>query len=135
MTRLGDFWKFLAINFITKIVQMFGDSWGNFEKHYLFSQPVVATFGQLSGQIWLLFIITSGHTGNNKKCEIKTRPKLSFQILCEKFGMKSRKLERTIKHLPRKLHLHRANIFSAPASCDRNVGGGFCFSFNFYVPT
>ena len=113
----------------------FGDSWGNFEKHYLFSQPVVATFGQLSGQIWLLFIITSGHTGNNKKCEIKTRPNLSFQILCEKFGMKSRKLERTIKHLPRKLHLHRANIFSAPASCDRNVGGGFCFSFNFYVPT
>ena len=33
VTRFGDFWNFLAINFITKVAQIFGDFLGFFEKH------------------------------------------------------------------------------------------------------
>ena len=32
VTRLDNFWKFLATNFLTKVAQLFGDFWGLFEK-------------------------------------------------------------------------------------------------------
>ena len=44
VTSLGDFWKFLAKNFLTKVAKTFGDIRENFEKHEFWSQPVVATF-------------------------------------------------------------------------------------------
>ena len=28
VTRLGDFWKFLVTNYLSKVAQMFGDFWG-----------------------------------------------------------------------------------------------------------
>ena len=33
VTRLGNFWNFLATNFITKVALMFGDFLGSYEKH------------------------------------------------------------------------------------------------------
>ena len=33
VTRLGDFWKFLATNFLTKVTKIFGNFLGYCEKH------------------------------------------------------------------------------------------------------
>ena len=38
MTRLGNFWKFLAASFLANIAQMFGDFLGNLENHNILSQ-------------------------------------------------------------------------------------------------
>ena len=63
MTKLGDFWNFLATKFITKVAQMFGDFLGGCENHHFLNQVGEATFGLLFGKKGLLFIPTSGHTG------------------------------------------------------------------------
>ena len=34
VTRLGDFWKFLATNLLTKVAQNIGDFLGYFEKEH-----------------------------------------------------------------------------------------------------
>ena len=51
-----DFWKFLAINFITKVAQMIGDFLGSCENHCFLSQTGEATFWQLLEKLGLLFI-------------------------------------------------------------------------------
>ena len=38
VTRLGNFWNFLATNFILKVAQMFGDFLGTCENHCYVSQ-------------------------------------------------------------------------------------------------
>ena len=63
VTRLGDFWNFLATNFITKVVQMIGNFLGNFENHRFLSPTVVAACRATFGQTWATFIPASGHTG------------------------------------------------------------------------
>ena len=53
--RLGDFCNFLATNFITKVAQMIGNFWGNFENHCILRQIVVVTFRAIFGQTWATF--------------------------------------------------------------------------------
>ena len=56
VTRLGDFSKFLATNFLTKVAQTIIDIWDNFEKNHNFlSQPVVATFWATFSDFWATF--------------------------------------------------------------------------------
>ena len=61
MTSLGDFGNFSAVNFITKVAQLFGDFLGSCENHHFLSQTGETTFGHLLNQLGLLFIPTSGH--------------------------------------------------------------------------
>ena len=44
VTRLGDFWYFLAIKIITKVAQLFGDFLGSCENHRFLSQTGETTF-------------------------------------------------------------------------------------------
>ena len=44
MTRWGDFCKFLATNFITKVGKMFGDFFGYIEKHHFLSETSCGYF-------------------------------------------------------------------------------------------
>ena len=62
VTRLGNFFIFLAINFITKVAQMFGDFLGSCEKHCFLKSNLIGYFW---GNFWKnlgFFISTSGHT-------------------------------------------------------------------------
>ena len=58
--QIGRFFRMiLAINFRTKVAQLFGDFWCNFKKHHFrikLPRQHFDTFG-------LIFILTSGHTG------------------------------------------------------------------------
>ena len=47
VTRLGDFWNFLATNFVTKVAQMFCNFMGSCKNHYFLSQAAWQLFGQL----------------------------------------------------------------------------------------
>ena len=59
----GIFLNFLAINFDTKLAQMFVDFLGSLEDHNFISQTGVwLIFGQLLKKIGQLIISTSGHT-------------------------------------------------------------------------
>ena len=61
VTRLGDFWKFLATHFLRKVgLWLFGLFWKTliFELNQLW-----LIFGQLLETFGLLFISASGHTG------------------------------------------------------------------------
>ena len=61
VTRLGDFWKFLATKFLAKKPnewQLFGD----FEKPHSYEKLHWLLFRQLLEKIGLLFTSTSGHT-------------------------------------------------------------------------
>ena len=60
MTRLGDFWKFLVTNFLTKVAQMYVDFLGYFENFQFHFLTTVVTFWATLG---LLNISASGHTG------------------------------------------------------------------------
>ena len=62
VTRLGDFWNFLAINFVTKVAQMFGEFLGSCENHRILSQPGEATFCATWKKLGLFLISTSDHT-------------------------------------------------------------------------
>ena len=53
--RLGDFWNFLAINFVTKVAQMFGDFLGNCENHHILSQTGEVTFWATFRKTWATF--------------------------------------------------------------------------------
>ena len=55
VTRLGDFWNFLATNFITKVAQMFGDFEGNCEKHFFFKSNWLGYFWATFGKTWATF--------------------------------------------------------------------------------
>ena len=52
VTRLFDFWNFLAINFVTKVAQMFGDFLGNCENHHILSQTGEVTFWATFRKTW-----------------------------------------------------------------------------------
>ena len=53
VTRLGDFWKFLVTNFITRVAKMFGDLLGYFER--FLSKSAVKTFWAIFGKNWAPF--------------------------------------------------------------------------------
>ena len=62
VTRLGDFWKLLVINFLGKVAQIFGHTLGSFEKCNFLGRNC---FGHFLGNIWQIFTIffpQSGHT-------------------------------------------------------------------------
>ena len=64
VTRLGDFYKFLATNCLTKVAQTFWWLfWGLFLKMSFLFKKCVATFRQYLWEIRQLFIPSSGHTG------------------------------------------------------------------------
>ena len=60
VTRLGNFWKFLARNVITKVQQIFGGFMGYFEAHHILSKNLCDHFLKL----WKKIIPTSGLTGH-----------------------------------------------------------------------
>ena len=62
VTRLGDFWKFLITNCLTKVTQIFCDFLGYFETHLFEPKTAVVTYLATFEKIRLLFILTSGHT-------------------------------------------------------------------------
>ena len=49
-------------NIISKVAQIFADFMGHFENSTFKAEFVVAVFGQLLVEIWLLFSLTSGRT-------------------------------------------------------------------------
>ena len=56
VTRLGDFWKLLVINFLTKVAQIFGHALGSLEKCNFLGRNC---FGHFLGYIWQIFTIFS----------------------------------------------------------------------------
>ena len=56
VTRLGNFFIFLAINFITKVAQMFGDFLGGCENRCFLSQTGEANFWATFGKTWATFL-------------------------------------------------------------------------------
>ena len=58
VTRMGSYWKVLATNFVTKVVKIFTYFLDIF-KNIPFQRLL---FGQLLGEIVLLFNLSSGHT-------------------------------------------------------------------------
>ena len=67
-TRLGDFWKFLATNFIAKVDQLFGDFLGYFDKYHFLSQSCHGYSCTTFEEFGLLLIPTSSHTASDKNC-------------------------------------------------------------------
>ena len=63
VTRLGDFWQFLATKFLPKVAQIMCNYWGYFKKPHLYAKTAVATSWVAFG---LLFASTSGHTGHDE---------------------------------------------------------------------
>ena len=57
VTRLGDFWKFLATKFVAKVAQTIGNILGNVEKPYSHVKNCCCYFlGNLWKHLWLLFL-------------------------------------------------------------------------------
>ena len=52
----------MAINFLAKVDQLFGEDLGYFEEHDFKEKTVVAAFGANFGNLWAVFIPSSGHT-------------------------------------------------------------------------
>ena len=48
--------------FLTKLAQIFGNFLGYFEKCHFKVKTIVSKFSATLGEIWLLSILTSGHT-------------------------------------------------------------------------
>ena len=63
VTRLGDFRKLLATNFLAKEAQMIGNFLGYFEKSHSYFKTAfaLATFWVTFGKTWPIFSQTSGH--------------------------------------------------------------------------
>ena len=61
-TSLGDFWKFLMTNYLSKVAQMFGDFWGILKDQFKVKTAVVPLKGNFRKN-GFLFIPVSGHTG------------------------------------------------------------------------
>ena len=73
VTRLGDFWKFLATNFLTKVTQIFGNFLGYCEKHYFVSKNSCGSFWGIIWKIWATFNPTSGHTADNPSLKMASK--------------------------------------------------------------
>ena len=52
VTRLGEFWKHKATNFLSKVAQKFSNFEGYFDKQYFLSKTAEITFGQLLVNFW-----------------------------------------------------------------------------------
>ena len=59
VTRLGDFWKFLVTEFLSKVAQMLGDFWSSFESHHFSRINCWGYVWATLGKIWPLFISIS----------------------------------------------------------------------------
>ena len=69
VTRLGEFWNLLPTNFLIKVAQIFFCFLGNLQIVTFHAKPAVTSFGETIGKFGLLFIPTSGHTGQKaRKC-------------------------------------------------------------------
>ena len=55
VTRLGNFLKFSATNFLTKVAQIFGNFLGCCEKHYFISKNYCGSFLGIVWKIWATF--------------------------------------------------------------------------------
>ena len=55
VTRLGDFWKFLATKILAKEAQMIGNFLGYLEKPYSYVKTALATFCTSFGKNWATF--------------------------------------------------------------------------------
>ena len=69
VTRLGDFLKELATNFLAKVAQIFGHFGIYFEKVHFLNKNFFVYFGTSSGKHLANFIVTSGHTGHKRAGE------------------------------------------------------------------
>ena len=81
VTRLCDFWIFLATKFLTKVAQLFSDFMGYFENHNFQTTTVVA--GHIWSpfwKFWATFNFTSGHAGLLPNYSVQ-RKQLSCEIL------------------------------------------------------
>ena len=68
VTRLGYFWKVFLEKFHSQVAQIFDNFLGHFDKYWFSDKTVLATFDQqVLGEIWLLFVPTSGHTGGRRR--------------------------------------------------------------------
>ena len=67
VTRLGDFWNFLLINFITRVAQMFADFLDSCEDHRLFSRTGEPTFGNFWKNLDYFLFQQSGRTDYDSK--------------------------------------------------------------------
>ena len=56
LTRLGDFWKFLVSNYLSKVAQMFSDFWGIW-KHHFYVKTAIVTFLDNFRKNWATFLI------------------------------------------------------------------------------
>ena len=61
VTRLGDFFNFLATNCISKVAPIFGDFLDSCEAIAFNDKLAMLHFGQLLEKFGLLFISASGH--------------------------------------------------------------------------
>ena len=68
--QIGQFLKFSATTFNTKVTQIFGKLFGHFEKHYFKVKSMVSTFLATFEEIRLLFILPSGHTGLGQRMHL-----------------------------------------------------------------
>ena len=69
VTRLGEFWNLLPTNFLIKVAQIFFCFLGNLQIVTFHAKPAVTSFGETIWKFGLLFIPTSGHTGQKaRKC-------------------------------------------------------------------
>ena len=67
VTRMGNFWKFLVTNLLTKVAQMYVVFLGSFENIHIHVLIAVITFWAI---LWLLYISASGHTAQHRQCNI-----------------------------------------------------------------
>ena len=80
VTRLGEFWKFFASNFLLKVAQMYGDFSGRSKKYFFQVKTAVATFRAILGERKVgYFISTSGHTGSRWTNIYEDLAKMFFQ--------------------------------------------------------
>ena len=56
VTRLGDFWKVMVTDFLTKVAKTYDDFFDYRGNHHTLVKTTVAPFGQLFGHLGLLFI-------------------------------------------------------------------------------
>ena len=84
VTRLGDFWKFLAKSYLTKVAQTFNECLGVLNTNiFLCKNLLWLLIGNFCKQLgWLLFIPTSGQTGLVIK-ELANWPKLSNFVMLD----------------------------------------------------
>ena len=74
----------MVTNYLTRVVQMFGDFWGYVERWHFLSKKTVATFGQLLDNLGYFFNPTSGHTGHNHDGKGDVREERGLQMFFAK---------------------------------------------------